>query len=46
MTAGYSAFLGIARPERRGVAVLVDTSDGQQARAIALRLLGALSEPR
>jgi CubicO group peptidase (beta-lactamase class C family) len=46
MTAGYSAFLGIARAERRGVAVLVDTSDGQQARAIALRLLGALSEPR
>jgi CubicO group peptidase (beta-lactamase class C family) len=46
MTAGYSAFLGIARAERHGVAVLVDTSDGQQARAIALRLLGALSEPR
>ena len=46
MTAGYSAFVGIARDERHGVAVLVDTSDAQQARAIALRLLSSLSERR
>ena len=46
MTAGYSGFLGIARADRRGVAVLVDTSDVQQGRAIALRLLGGLSAPQ
>jgi CubicO group peptidase (beta-lactamase class C family) len=42
-TGGYSAFLGIELAERRGVAVLADTSDGPQIRAVALRLLGALS---
>jgi len=44
MTHGYAAFLGIARAERRGVAVLADTADGQQPRAIALQLLRSLSE--
>jgi hypothetical protein len=43
-TAGYSAFLGVARAERRGVAVLADTAHGSEQRAIALELLGSLSE--
>ncbi len=45
-TAGYSAFLGIAREQRRGVAVVADSSDGPEQRTIALRLLGAVSERR
>ncbi len=45
-TGGYSAFLGVARGQRRGVAVLADTSDSSQQRGIALQLLGSLSERR
>jgi hypothetical protein len=45
-TAGYSAFLGVTWQPRTGVAVLADTSDGEQTRAIALRLLGYLSARR
>jgi CubicO group peptidase (beta-lactamase class C family) len=45
-TAGYSAFLGVVRAERRGVAVLADTAHGTEQRAIALELLGSLSERR
>jgi CubicO group peptidase (beta-lactamase class C family) len=41
-TGGYSAFLGIARAERRGVAVLADTGHGPEQRAIALQLLRSL----
>jgi CubicO group peptidase (beta-lactamase class C family) len=46
MTAGYSAFLGVARAERRGVAVLADAARGAEQRAIALELLRALSGRR
>jgi CubicO group peptidase (beta-lactamase class C family) len=46
MTAGYSAFLGVARAGRRGVAVLADTAHGSEQRAIALELLGSLSVRR
>jgi CubicO group peptidase (beta-lactamase class C family) len=45
-TGGYSAFLGVTPEQRRGVAVLADTSDGSEQRAIALQLLGSLSERR
>jgi CubicO group peptidase (beta-lactamase class C family) len=45
-TAGYSAFLGIARQAGRGVAVLADTSDGPAQRTIALQLLRSLGERR
>ncbi len=43
MTAGYAAFLGVMPAQRRGVAVLADSADAQQPRAIALKLLGHLS---
>jgi CubicO group peptidase (beta-lactamase class C family) len=46
MTGGYSAFLGVAREQRRGVAVLADTGHSSEQRAIALRLLGSLSGQR
>jgi CubicO group peptidase (beta-lactamase class C family) len=46
MTAGYAAFLGVAQAQRRGVAVLTDSADAQQPRAIALELLGRLSGRR
>ena len=45
-TAGYSAFVAVTPQYRRGVAVLTDLSDGEHTRAIAVRLLGTLSEPR
>jgi CubicO group peptidase (beta-lactamase class C family) len=45
-TGGYSAFLGVAQEPRRGVAVLADSNHGSEQRAIALRLLDHLSEPR
>lgn len=45
-TGGYSAFLGVARAERRGVAVLADSGHGPEQRAIALQLLGSLSGSR
>ncbi len=45
-TGGYSAFLGLARAERRGVAVLADTGAAAQQRAIALQLLDSLSGRR
>jgi CubicO group peptidase (beta-lactamase class C family) len=45
-TAGYSAFLGVVRAERRGVAVLADTADGRGQQRIALELLGSLSGRR
>jgi CubicO group peptidase (beta-lactamase class C family) len=45
-TAGYSAFLGVARAERRGVAVLADTAHGPEQQRIALELLGYLSGRR
>ena len=46
MTGGYSAFLGVTREQRRGVAVLADTAHGSDQRAIALRLLGSPSGQR
>jgi CubicO group peptidase (beta-lactamase class C family) len=42
-TAGYSAFLGVARGERRGVAVLADAADSREQQRIALALLRSLS---
>jgi CubicO group peptidase (beta-lactamase class C family) len=45
-TGGYSAFLGVARAQRRGVAVLADSGHAAEQRAIALQLLGSLSGPR
>jgi CubicO group peptidase (beta-lactamase class C family) len=45
-TGGYSAFLGLARAERRGVAVLADTGAVAEQRAIALKLLNSLSGRR
>ena len=45
-TGGYSAFLGLALAERRGVAVLADTGAAAQQRAIALQLLDSLSGRR
>ena len=42
-TAGYSAFLGVTRAERRGVAVLADAARAPEQRAIALELLRWLS---
>ena len=38
-TGGYSAFLGVLRDERRGVAVLTDAARAPDARRIALALL-------
>ena len=43
MTGGYSAFLGVARAERRGVAVLADAARAPEQRAVALELLRSLS---
>jgi CubicO group peptidase (beta-lactamase class C family) len=45
-TGGYSAFLGVTRQARQGVAVLADTSHGEQPRALALQLLGSLDGRR
>jgi CubicO group peptidase (beta-lactamase class C family) len=45
-TAGYSAFLGVAGAQRRGVAVLADTAHGEQPRTIALELLRSLNGRR
>jgi hypothetical protein len=45
-TAGYSAFLGVARAERRGVAVLADSAHEPEQQRIALELLGCLSGRR
>jgi CubicO group peptidase (beta-lactamase class C family) len=42
-TAGYSAFFGVARAQRRGVAVLADAARAAEQRAIALELLRSLS---
>jgi CubicO group peptidase (beta-lactamase class C family) len=48
MTAGYSAFLGVARAERRGVVVLADAAHAAEQKSIALELLRprSLSGPR
>jgi CubicO group peptidase (beta-lactamase class C family) len=45
-TAGYSAFLGVIREQRRAVAVLADAARAAEQRAIALKLVGAVSRRR
>jgi CubicO group peptidase (beta-lactamase class C family) len=45
-TGGYSAFLGLARANCRGIAVLADTGAAAEQRAIAMQLLSSLSGPR